>query len=336
MPIQQLQLKDETFAGSTMQALSRIVHKPLDGKAIGIIVAVFIGVSLIVTGIQLFALQNTPVELVSADVESQQIAQASESVVAIHTHIEDNTRSVIAQNTSQTANETRVVSTNPNTSPKPEKVSVVNTAAMLAPQEQVRLVHGAQDRDGDGLSDTAERAYGTDPINADSDFDGYTDYQEIVNGYDPSGLGRPYMDVYLPKIDKILPITYPASRAEADVQKAMAQGVAWYPGTATPGFTGNSYVTGHSSDYRWNPGSFKYAFRKLHNLEAGDTVTVRVTLNNGKVISHTYQVYDKQVTAVDDTRLWFPDRAGSILTLVTSWPIDSTRERLMVRAQLIN
>lgn len=191
------------------------------------------------------------------------------------------------------------------------------------------------DFDKDGLYDWQEFDYGTDPYNNDTDGDGYLDGVEMQYGYDPTGVGKPYMDVVIPKIDTIAPISHPASRAESDVQAAMERGVAFYPGTAVPSQPGSTYLTGHSSDYVWRPGYFKRVFRPLHQLETGDNAYIRVTLANGKVITHTYEVYDKQVTPVNDQRLWYSDREGSVLTLVTSWPLDSTKERLMVRGVLV-
>lgn len=41
------------------------------------------------------------------------------------------------------------------------------------------------DTDQDGLSDTEEKAYGTNPSNADTDDDGYSDGVELKSGYDP-------------------------------------------------------------------------------------------------------------------------------------------------------
>ena len=43
------------------------------------------------------------------------------------------------------------------------------------------------DSDKDGLSDVAEKAFGTDPKKADSDSDGYNDFTEITRGYNPMG-----------------------------------------------------------------------------------------------------------------------------------------------------
>ena len=45
------------------------------------------------------------------------------------------------------------------------------------------------DPDNDGLTNTDEEFYGTDPLNPDSDGDGYTDGAEVENGYNPLGQG---------------------------------------------------------------------------------------------------------------------------------------------------
>ena len=41
------------------------------------------------------------------------------------------------------------------------------------------------DDDGDGLADTQEATYGTNPLLTDTDGDGFSDYEEITNGTDP-------------------------------------------------------------------------------------------------------------------------------------------------------
>ncbi len=56
-------------------------------------------------------------------------------------------------------------------------------------------VHGTHilkvDSDEDGLNDFEEiRVYKTDPLNPDTDGDGYLDGDEVFNNYDPNGAGR--------------------------------------------------------------------------------------------------------------------------------------------------
>ncbi len=47
-------------------------------------------------------------------------------------------------------------------------------------------VNGSADLDSDGLTNDQERLYKTDPLNADTDSDGYKDGAEVATGYDPT------------------------------------------------------------------------------------------------------------------------------------------------------
>ncbi|MBP9864384.1 hypothetical protein KBC54_02970, partial [Patescibacteria group bacterium] len=62
-------------------------------------------------------------------------------------------------------------------------------AAPAAPQ--VANQDAALDTDNDGVKNGEElNVYGTDPSKKDTDNDGFTDYQEIMNGYNPLGAGK--------------------------------------------------------------------------------------------------------------------------------------------------
>ena len=54
----------------------------------------------------------------------------------------------------------------------------------------VPVLEMAGDSDNDGLDDVAESAFGTNQYMIDTDGDGYSDLQEIQNGYNPSGDGQ--------------------------------------------------------------------------------------------------------------------------------------------------
>lgn len=204
---------------------------------------------------------------------------------------------------------------------------VLKTAAL-----QKKIVLG--DADNDSLIDLHEFLYNTDYNKADTDNDGFLDGEEVLFGYDPTGEGRPALELHIPRIAVRAPITHPDSPNEDDVQYAMSNGVALYPGTAAPGQQGNAYITGHSSDYVWNEGTYKEVFRELNQLTIGDTIYIQAKLSQGGIITYTYKVYEKNVVPVDDERLWFAEQEGSFITLVTSWPINTSHERLMVRALL--
>ena len=55
------------------------------------------------------------------------------------------------------------------------------------------------DLDHDGLSDALEKSFGTDPLNPDTDGDGYPDGTEVFAGYSPTSTAR----VRLPKAIRI-------------------------------------------------------------------------------------------------------------------------------------
>ena len=52
------------------------------------------------------------------------------------------------------------------------------------------IVNGTGDDDKDGLTNSEESFYGTDPKNPDTDGDGYNDAAEVKAGYDPNGPGK--------------------------------------------------------------------------------------------------------------------------------------------------
>ncbi len=49
----------------------------------------------------------------------------------------------------------------------------------------------AMDNDGDGLTNTDEESvWHSNPFSSDTDGDGYPDYTEVINGYNPNGVGK--------------------------------------------------------------------------------------------------------------------------------------------------
>lgn len=189
------------------------------------------------------------------------------------------------------------------------------------------------DRDGDRLDLFYENLFGTDPNNADSDGDGYFDYQEIAKGFDPTGNGQIRGEVDIPTLKVKVPIVWSQSEDDLQIQKELLQGAIHYPGTAFPGFRGNSYVTGHSSFYPWVKNDFKEIFKDLNDLKIGHEVIFHFSLANGKNIDVIYSVVSSEVVMPDEEKL-FRDFEGSELTLVTCWPIGTDQKRLMVKAEL--
>jgi LPXTG-site transpeptidase (sortase) family protein len=192
------------------------------------------------------------------------------------------------------------------------------------------------DPDGDGLPNYLEYIHGTDPSKADTDGDGYTDKQEITNGYDPAAPGdaRPAVEVSIAKINVTAPMVWSKSDNEKDQLADLANGVAHFPQTASPGQDGNMIISGHSSNYIWAKGNFNYIFKNLNNLMPGDVVDVKTVQQNGKIITYHYKISEKFTTVPNDARI-FEDSGSPVLTLSTCWPLGTNLRRLIVKAELM-
>ncbi len=78
-------------------------------------------------------------------------------------------------------------------------VSVTAPEKWKTVEEVERIL--SDDADGDGLSATEERTYGTDPNKADTDGDGFSDGDEVSGGFNPKGPGKLIDEEPVPVID---------------------------------------------------------------------------------------------------------------------------------------
>jgi len=140
-------------------------------------------------------------------------------------------------------------------------------------------------------------------------------------------------EVIIPKINAELPVVYGGqSLAEADVQKALEDGVYHYPTTAVPGQNGNAAFFGHSSNNIFNKGRYKFAFVLLRELEPGDIFYLTY---NSKV--YTYKVYSKKIVSPDETWVLNPVQdKPAVATLITCDPPGTTLHRLVVWGEQIS
>lgn len=107
-------------------------------------------------------------------------------------------------------------------------------------------------------------------------------------------------------------------------------GVAHYAQTAQPGQIGNSVLVGHSSDLPWNDGNFKNIFALLDRLEIGDEILVFYGTER-----YVYKVFESEV--VRPTQLSVLSKTDKpVLTLLTCYPVGTTLNRLIIRAELVS
>lgn len=108
-------------------------------------------------------------------------------------------------------------------------------------------------------------------------------------------------------------------------QTHLRLGAGFVRGTALPGRPGNCSVAGHRVTARMHP------FRYLDKMVAGDYVFV-------KYEEHTYVYETTETFVVSNQERWVMDPVPSetyLLTLITCHPVGSARQRLILRARLI-
>jgi LPXTG-site transpeptidase (sortase) family protein len=192
------------------------------------------------------------------------------------------------------------------------------------------------DPDKDNLPNYLEYIYGTDPLKADTDGDGYSDKQEIINGYDPDAPGdaKPLVIVDINKIGAEAPMVWSQSTDENKMLADLENGISHYYKSASPGQNGNMIISGHSSNYIWAKGDYNHIFKDLNSLENGDEIVVTTLQKNGRVITFHYQVADKFITAPDDGQI-FAETSDPTITLSTCWPLGTNFRRLIIKGNLV-
>jgi LPXTG-site transpeptidase (sortase) family protein len=134
--------------------------------------------------------------------------------------------------------------------------------------------------------------------------------------------------VIIPKINVNAPIVYADTKDEKAIENLLRNGVVHYQGTALPGTVGNSFITGHSSNYWWDTGKYNQIFVLLDKLEPGDQVVV---YRDGK--KFVYTVRDKVVVAPEDISVLAPTDTP-VLSLMTCTPPGTSWKRLVVRLDM--
>ncbi len=136
--------------------------------------------------------------------------------------------------------------------------------------------------------------------------------------------------ISIPKINVNAPVVYEPSIAEADILKALQNGIVHYGTTPAPGQGGNAVFVGHSSNDWWEPGNYKFVFVLLDKLVVGDKFSLDYQSHK-----YVYQVASVQVVAPTDLGVLAPSTQPEV-TLITCTPPGTSWKRLVVVANQIS
>lgn len=132
----------------------------------------------------------------------------------------------------------------------------------------------------------------------------------------------------IPKIELDLPVIPDVDGNNKDAYlEALQSGVAHFVNTAKPDESGNIFIFGHSSDWRWRKGDFKTAFIRLPEINKDDEISLWY-----KGVEQIYKVDFVRVTEPTDLS-WLDQNGEDVLTLMTCYPINTDKQRFIVRAK---
>lgn len=135
--------------------------------------------------------------------------------------------------------------------------------------------------------------------------------------------------VRIPSLNVNVPLVLSPSMNDADVLQTLSRGVALYPNGVSPGQPGNTFVSGHSTGEVWK-GGYRFAFIHLNRLKPGDVIFL-----DYRGTRYTYTVTGSRT--IDPNVVPALDASGDrpMLTLMSCWPLWTTKNRLLQDAALV-
>lgn len=141
----------------------------------------------------------------------------------------------------------------------------------------------------------------------------------ILPNYEP--------EIIIEKINLRAPVVYNTTADK--VLDNLKNGVVNFENTARPGEVGNVVLIGHSSDYPWSNGHYKTIFALLDKLTPGDRITVPYEHQR-----FVYEVIGQKVVGPKEVSV-LAKTSQPTLTLLTCYPVGTSRNRLIVTAKLV-
>ena len=135
----------------------------------------------------------------------------------------------------------------------------------------------------------------------------------------------------IPKLNVDVPLNFGVS--VNDVMAAMNNGVVHYRingASAYPGEIGNFVVMGHSAGDVYSTNQYKFIFSGLERLEEGDIIYVHYNS-----VRYTYKMVGREIIWPTEVSKLVIETNKPMMTLVTCWPLGTSRQRLLISAEQI-
>jgi LPXTG-site transpeptidase (sortase) family protein len=118
---------------------------------------------------------------------------------------------------------------------------------------------------------------------------------------------------------------------ENQMQYGLLNGVIAYPHSPEIGGYGNIVIAGHSSPPTFEAMGSHYGsvFAQLPDIEIGEEIAVEDRYGR----THLYTVYETEVLHPTNTKILKQDRGNRDITLMTCYPVGTTRNRFIVHAR---
>lgn len=138
----------------------------------------------------------------------------------------------------------------------------------------------------------------------------------------------------IPKLNVDVPVHFGISNDTKTVNQAMLNGVAHFmvPGaSAFPGQVGNTVITGHSAGDIYSSNQYKFIFSGLERLVEGDLIYI-----DYNKVRYTYKMVSSKTVEPTDVQSLVYTGNKAILTLITCWPLGTSRYRLLIQAEQVS
>ena len=138
----------------------------------------------------------------------------------------------------------------------------------------------------------------------------------------------------IPKLNIDVPVHFGISNDTPTIDHAMNHGVAHFmikDAAAFPGQIGNTAISGHSAGDIYSSNQYKFIFSGLERLVNGDLIYI-----DYNKVRYTYRMYDRKTVEPSDVAALAYHGDKPILTLITCWPLGTSRYRLLIFGEQIS